>query len=421
MNKIIISLVVLSALSMSAHAMSIADADAEVARSERAVESAHEQVIHNIHSVSHTTMQDDRDLMNAAGEMRAQAYADQRAAVQEAQNKQDTADKAEMIAERDARTAAARLNTPSATASRSLGWTMAPGIIKESNPEGHPTHQVDPMDPHHWTQTPGVVKESNPEGHPTHQIAPATRLDSSTADHQAAKAAAKAAMAQHKAELSQYGIKQSGTATYSEPAHAVSYSGTSSRPNTGATNTMLSGIKNDPTGTPTHQQSPDMGKSLTQANIARTEQQAVALADARQAEADSQVKEHAKDIANYGVKRTSTATYNEQPHAMTYSGITTRPNTGATINVAANTLKPDTRIQVTDRTTGRKSVVKASTLTPSTQISVPFHDVFQHSVKGGNSHENAVSHGDHGTGTGADNAHDHAFGGHDGAGGGFHM
>ena len=326
MNKTIISLVVLSALSMSAHAMSIADADAEVARSERAVESAHEQVIHNIHSVSHTTMQDDRDLMNAAGEMRAQAYADQRAAVQEAQNKQDTADKAEMIAERDARTAAARLNTPSATASRSLGWTMAPGIIKESNPEGHPTHQVDPMDPHHWTQTPGVVKESNPAGHPTHQIGPATRLDSSTADHQAAKAAAKAAMAQHKAELSQYGIKQSGTATYSEPAHAVSYSGTSSR-----------------------------------------------------------------------------------------------PNTGATINVAANTLKPDTRILVTDRTTGRKSVVKASTLTPSTQISVPFHDVFQHSVKGGNSHENAVSHGDHGTGTGADNAHDHAFGGHDGAGGGFHM
>lgn len=472
MKKTIISLVVLSALPMAVHAMSIAAADAEVARAERAVESAHEQVIHNIHSVSHTTMDDDRDLMNVAGEMRAQAYADQRAAVQEAQNIQDAADKTEMIAERDAKTAAARLNAPSATASHSQGWVMTPGIVKESNPEGHPTHQVDPMDPQHWTQTPGVVKESNPAGHPTHQIAPATRLDSSTADRQAAKAAAKAAKAQHKTELSNYGTKQSGTATYSEPTHSISYSGTSTRPNTGATNTMQSGVKNDPTGNPTNQQSPEMGNNLTQASIARNGRQAKALADARQAEVGRQNKtlgkathqtnemheqplhqsatatpavnratrldssvadqsaaaqaqadaqaQHAKDIANYGVKRSGTATYNEQPHTITYSGATMRPNTGATINVAANSLKPDTRVQVTDQT-GHKSVVKASTLTPSTQVSVPFHSAFQHVGKGGNSHEKSTSHVDHGTGTGADNAHDHAFGGHDGAGGGFHM
>ena len=232
------------------------------------------------------------------------------------------------------------------------------------------------------------------------------------------------------------------------------------------------GVKNDPTGKPTNQQSPETGKSLTKANYARTEQQAVALADARQAEADRQDKtrgkathqtnemheqplhqsatampavnratrldssaadqsaaaqaqadaqaQHAKDIANYGVKRAGTATYNEQPHTVTYSGVTMRPNTGTTINVAANTLKPDTRVQVTDKT-GHKSVVKASTLTPSTQVSVPFHSAFQHVGKGGNSHEKSTSHVDHGTGTGADNAHDHAFGGHDGAGGGFHM
>jgi hypothetical protein len=296
MKKTIISLVVLYSFSVSAHAMTVDEAKAEVAQAEHAVESAHDQVIHNNHSVTHTTMQDDRDLMNVAGQMRAEAYADQRAAEQEAQNQKDAAEKAQANAERDAKIAEARLNSPSATASHSKGWVMAPGIIKESNPAGYPTHQ----------------------------IGPATHLDSSVADQQAA-AVAKAEMAQHEAELSNYGVKRSGTATYSEPARVISYSGPS-----------------------------------------------------------------------------------------------TRPNTGATINVAANTLKPDTQVQITD-TAGHKSVVKASTLTPSTQVSIPFHSAFQHAKKGGNNRNTASSQSEHGTGTGADNAHDHAFGGHVGAGGGFHM
>ncbi|WP_312068769.1 hypothetical protein [Lelliottia nimipressuralis] len=296
MKKTIISLVVLYSFSVSAHAMTVDEAKAEVAQAEHAVESAHDQVIHNNHSVTHTTMQDDRDLMNVAGQMRAEAYADQRAAEQEAQNQKDTAEKAQANAERDAKIAEARLNSPSATASHSKGWVMAPGIIKESNPAGYPTHQ----------------------------IGPATHLDSSVADQQAA-AVAKAEMAQHEAELSNYGVKRSGTATYSEPARVISYSGPS-----------------------------------------------------------------------------------------------TRPNTGATINVAANTLKPDTQVQITD-TAGHKSVVKASTLTPSTQVSIPFHSAFQHAKKGGNNRNTASTQSEHGTGTGADNAHDHAFGGHVGAGGGFHM
>ncbi|MCD4561860.1 hypothetical protein [Lelliottia nimipressuralis] len=296
MKKTIISLVVLYSFSVSAHAMTVDEAKAEVAQAEHAVESAHDQVIHNNHSVTHTTMQDDRDLMNVAGQMRAEAYADQRAAEQEAQNQKDAAEKAQANAERDAKIAEARLNSPSATASHSKGWVMAPGIIKESNPAGYPTHQ----------------------------IGPATHLDSNVADQQAA-AVAKAEMAQHEAELSNYGVKRSGTATYSEPARVISYSGPS-----------------------------------------------------------------------------------------------TRPNTGATINVAANTLKPDTQVQITD-TAGHKSVVKASTLTPSTQVSIPFHSAFQHAKKGGNNRNTASSQSEHGTGTGADNAHDHAFGGHVGAGGGFHM
>lgn len=296
MKKTIISLVVLYSFSVSAHAMTVDEAKAEVAQAEHAVESAHDQVIHNNHSVTHTTMQDDRDLMNVAGQMRAEAYADQRAAEQEAQNQKDAAEKAQANAERDAKIAEARLNSPSATASHSKGWVMAPGIIKESNPAGYPTHQ----------------------------IGPATHLDSSVADQQAA-AVAKAEMVQHEAELSNYGVKRSGTATYSEPARVISYSGPS-----------------------------------------------------------------------------------------------TRPNTGATINVAANTLKPDTQVQITD-TAGHKSVVKASTLTPSTQVSIPFHSAFQHAKKGGNNRNTASSQSEHGTGTGADNAHDHAFGGHLGAGGGFHM
>ncbi|MGG2079254.1 hypothetical protein [Lelliottia nimipressuralis] len=301
MKKTIISLVVLYSFSVSAHAMTVDEAKAEVAQAEHAVESAHDQVIHNNHSVTHTTMQDDRDLMNAAGQLRAEAYADQRAAEQEAQNQKDAAEKAQANAERDAKIAEARLNSPSATASHSKGWVMAPGIIKESNPAGYPTHQ----------------------------IGPATHLDSSVADQQAA-AVAKAEVAQHEAELSNYGVKRSGTATYSEPARVISYSGPSTPPNTGAT------------------------------------------------------------------------------------------ITGATINVAANTLKPDTQVQITDMA-GHKSVVKASTLTPSTQVSIPFHSAFQHAKKGGNNRNTASSQSEHGTGTGADNAHDHAFGGHVGAGGGFHM
>ena len=306
MKKTIISLVVLYSFSVSAHAMTVDEAKAEVAQAEHAVESAHDQVIHNNHSVTHTTMQDDRDLMNVAGQMRAEAYADQRAAEQEAQNQKDAAEKAQANAERDAKIAEARLNSPSATASHSKGWVMAPGIIKESNPAGYPTHQ----------------------------IGPATHLDSSVADQQAA-AVAKAEMAQHEAELLNYGVKRSGTATYSEPARVISYSGPSTRPNTGAT--------------------------IAGATIA-----------------------------------------------------------GATINVAANTLKPDTQVQITD-TAGHKSVVKASTLTPSTQVSIPFPSAFQHAKKGGNNRNTASSQSEHGTGTGADNAHDHAFGGHVGAGGGFHM
>ncbi|MGL4429806.1 MAG: hypothetical protein ACRCT4_12910 [Silvania sp.] len=45
----------------------------------------------------------------------------------------------------------------------------APGITKESNPTGHPTGQISPMDPKGWTMQPAVTKESNPLGHPTGQ------------------------------------------------------------------------------------------------------------------------------------------------------------------------------------------------------------------------------------------------------------
>jgi hypothetical protein len=136
--------------------------------------------------------------------------------------------------------------------------------------------------------------------------------------------------------------------------------------------------------------------------------------------AKAEMAQHEAELSNYGVKRSGTATYSEPARVISYSGPSTRPNTGATINVAANTLKPDTQVQITD-TAGHKSVVKASTLNPSTQVSIPFHSAFQHAKKGGNNRNTASSQSEHGTGAGADNAHDHAFGGHVGAGGGFHM
>ncbi|WP_426448294.1 hypothetical protein [Siccibacter colletis] len=87
-----------------------------------------------------------------------------------------------------------------------------------------------------------------------------------------------------------------------------------------------------------------------------------------------------------------------------------------TINVAASSLPAKTPVQTP------QGVKPAGTLPPHMQVSVPFKSAFHPQKKGG--HDGATKggyRGDHGTGTGGDNQHDHAMGGHTGAGGGFHM
>lgn len=119
-------------------------------------------------------------------------------------------------------------------------------------------------------------------------------------------------------------------------------------------------------------------------------------------------------------------------HAIRFSGMTKQPMATLTpskpvqavkvdskphnssINVSAGSLKPDTAVTVNGKPT------TAGTLKPDTQVKVGIDSAFNHSPKGGTDHSEASTSGEHGTGTGSDNAHDHAFGGHTGAGGGFH-
>lgn len=93
----------------------------------------------------------------------------------------------------------------------------------------------------------------------------------------------------------------------------------------------------------------------------------------------------------------------------------------ATINVSAGSLKPDTKVNITDPATGKTKTVSAKTLSPSVQVAKPVQSAFVHTHNGNGDKSHSNNSHEHGTGSGSDNAHDHAFGGHSGAGGGFHM
>lgn len=148
------------------------------------------------------------------------------------------------------------------------------------------------------------------------------------------------------------------------------------------------------------------GRQLEQANRQRTRSQVLAGGIA---EVNAQTQTE-KEAAHQSI---SGAAYRQ--------AITNMQQTS--INKSAVSLPSDTKVNVT--VDGKTTVTTAgaiATTNPNAQISVPFNSAFHPSVKGG--HDGATkggSRGDHGTGTGGDNAHDHAFGGHTGAGHGFHM
>lgn len=148
------------------------------------------------------------------------------------------------------------------------------------------------------------------------------------------------------------------------------------------------------------------GKALEQANRQRTRQQVLAGGVAE---------------VNTQIQAEKNATHQSISGAAYRQAITTMQQ--ASINTSAASLPSDTNVNVT--VDGKTTVTTAGAIasaTPDAQISVPFNSAFHPSVKGG--HDGATKggfRGDRGTGAGADNAHDHAFGGHTGAGHGFHM
>lgn len=252
-----------AALSVSAHAMTIEQANANVARAEQAYARAVEAYKNDTYVHGSSVAQGHYDTLNTAGQIRAEAYADKRAAVAQHQSEVDAADKAQAIKERNQ--AIIDSNNAGMSHRPATQWNMTPGITKESNPAGKPTGQVSPMDPNHWTQQPAIVKESNPAGHPTNQIAPATHLDSSTADQQAAAAAKAAAETQHKAAIANYGVKGNPNlvSQYSQ-ATQVTYSGATVRPGYSAVNVAASSLPHNANVTVA---TPDGTKTVTASTL----------------------------------------------------------------------------------------------------------------------------------------------------------
>ncbi|ADO47772.1 hypothetical protein [[Enterobacter] lignolyticus] len=88
--------------------------------------------------------------------------------------------------------------------------------------------------------------------------------------------------------------------------------------------------------------------------------------------------------------------------------------TRSSINVAASTLNPSTKVKT------NQGIVTAGSLPGSTQVAVAYDSAFHRTVKhGGNNHDVNGS-ANHHSGNGSDNAHASAFHDHSGYGGGFH-
>ena len=175
--------------------------------------------------------------------------------------------------------------------------------------------------------------------------------------------------------------------------------------------------------------SKDYGDKLTQSNIQRTEAQAVALADAHQADQDrhqfdslSQTTIHADHTAPADV-------------TVTDASITsTSASDNSTMNVSVNSLPSETKVNATiNGTLVSITAGELATIKPETDVQKPYNSALfgpTHRVSngGGRSNDGEGSHG--GTGNGGENAqashsagnfsteHDHIGGGR--SGGGFH-
>lgn len=120
--------------------------------------------------------------------------------------------------------------------------------------------------------------------------------------------------------------------------------------------------------------------------------------------------------ANSPVASQLTSVSKDMETANIAGAINTGKTGNTTINVAASSLAPSTKVK-TD-----KGIVTAGTLPKDAQVTVSFNSVFSTPVKGGNDHSTGRSNGEHGTGNGANNAANsnsaHGLGGGSNIGGG---
>ncbi|MCL5501154.1 hypothetical protein M5Y49_21025 [Escherichia coli] len=394
MKRTILSLIIFSSIS-TAHAMTIDQANRNVAIAEAEVSQA--QANYNSSAYQKGAgvagSVEEHDLNNAS-QRRAQAYADQRAAVQQHESEMEAATKADIQKEIDDRRAEARMNAPSATATPSIdrsqhldnpnnAWSMTPGITKESNPAGNPTHQIAPathLDGTHQaiphataTATPSVDRSVHLDA-PNHAIEAVTAQNKAIGDALAASNRQRTAI-QHVAEANLNPVHKTATAK-PDTADAA------------------------------------QGAQLTQMNIRRT---AIEHVDAN---AVAEAEEQAAHAARYNMSIQPAVTITETAKVSV-------PVSALTPAIKPTTVTPPTTVPAQTLTPAVKHVETIGVKTPveavpatvvnvaTAVVSVPFVD-----KKGGNG-KTTSSHSDHGTGTGADNAHDHAFGGHTGGGGGF--
>jgi|GEM_PF-3270908 len=189
------------------------------------------------------------------------------------------------------------------------------------------------------------------------------------------------------------------------------------------------------------------GVGLTKANIQRTRAQIVAggvsevnaqkqaeleakgaaltVANQQRTQMQIDAKAAAESIANYGRKGNPnlTAQYSQSTQQVDYSGTSTRPATGS-INVAASTLSPSTKVSATvNGKTVSTTAGELAKVAPQIQVSIPHVDAIINSpVHSSNGHDKSNNSSEHGTGNGGNNAANtnsaHGLGGGDHIGGG---
>lgn len=184
-----------------------------------------------------------------------------------------------------------------------------------------------------------------------------------------------------------------------------------------APNTMDQGTKMNPAGNPVNVSTAPEAKSaaMESANIMGAKVTAAsapvdmgAITKGKMASATNPVGA-APNTMDQGVKT------NPVGNPVSMKAVTSTPETGNTMNLAAKDMKPGTKVNVTDKSgkvtqTTAGAIAKAN---PEAQVAVNFASQFSfNQPKGGSNHDNAGSnHGGH-NGRGSDNAHSHAFGGH---------